>query len=127
MGDPDLLELCNIVPKEVLTLDEGKSYDSEVGQKSQDSFSNWLQCYYVEGMRNLEDGSGRTIWFTGEPGTMAPKGKKGTQIPQSGEETKAESIKIEVKLEPEAQEEKSTGKRWASSKSTNSVKTEKTP
>ena len=113
---PDILELCNIIPKEVLSLDTGKIYDLDNSQKSQDTFSSWLQCYYVDGMKNLEDGNGRTMWFTGEPGSMAPKvkkvkgrkGKKGTQIPQSGKDDKAEvkeeigeasDVKVEVKEE----------------------------
>ena len=101
----DLLELCNKVPKEVLDLDSGKAYSVDDSQKSQDSFSSWLQCYYVDGMLNLEDGNKRTIWFSGEPGSMAPKvkkvkgrkGKKGSQIPQSGEEEKPSFLKPEVK------------------------------
>lgn len=107
---PDLLELCNIVPKEVLNLDAGKSYGpGEESQKSQDTFSAWLQCYYVDGMKNLEDGNKRTMWFMGEAGSLAPKlkkvkgrnGKKGSQIPQSGKVVPKElDIKEEVKEEP---------------------------
>ena len=110
----DILELCSKVPKEVLELDSGKEYSNEDSQKSQASFTSWLRCYYVEGMRNLEDGNKRTIWFSGEPGSMAPKikkvkgrkGKKGSQIPQSGEEIKAIKIEIKTEIKEEVKEHK---------------------
>ena len=38
-------------------------------------FQEWLQCYYQPGMKNLVDHQGRTVWFAGNPGPMAPKGK----------------------------------------------------
>jgi len=89
--EPDLLELCNIVPKEVLNLDKGKNYDPDT-EGSEASFTAWLQCYYVPGMKNLKDNKGRTIWFHGEPGPMAPKNAKevgrkggtGSKVPKSG-------------------------------------------
>lgn len=67
-------------------------------------FQAWLQCYYVDGMKTLRDHNGRTMWFKvswafifnifasmfsltnclglfqGDPGPMAPKGKKNTSI-----------------------------------------------
>lgn len=86
---PDILLLCNIVMLEVLKLDKGKNYDP---QESDQSFSSWLQCYYVEGMKNLQDSKGRTIWFTGDPGPLVPKnarvvgrhGKTASKFPKSG-------------------------------------------
>jgi len=112
---PDLLELCNIVPKEVLNLDKGKNYDPET-EGSEGSFTAWLQCYYVQGMRNLKDNKGRTIWFHGEPGPMAPKNGKevgrkggtGSKVPKSGsdnvkikdENDSKENQEILVKKEP---------------------------
>lgn len=39
------------------------------------AFKNWLQCYGVPGMSSLRDHNGRTIWFQGEPGPMAPRGE----------------------------------------------------
>ncbi|XP_074773845.1 endonuclease 8-like 1 isoform X3 [Athene noctua] len=39
------------------------------------AFKNWLQCYLVPGMSTLRDRSGRTVWFQGDPGPMAPKGQ----------------------------------------------------
>ncbi|KFR15936.1 Endonuclease 8-like 1, partial [Opisthocomus hoazin] len=71
---PDLLELCHTVPmegqqgdgdrKELLDPEQPDNYAA---------FKNWLQCYLVPGMSSLRDRSGRTIWFQGDPGPMAPK------------------------------------------------------
>ena len=120
---PDILQLCNLVPTEVLSLDKGKNYfhDPEFDE-SDKSFSSWLQCYYVEGMNNLQDGNGRTMWFEGDPGPMVPKNAKvvgrkggtGSKVPQSGANVKVEvkenkkvvkgtkskeEIKVEIKVE----------------------------
>ncbi|XP_078541227.1 endonuclease 8-like 1 isoform X2 [Lissotriton helveticus] len=72
--NPDLLELCHLVPMEVMNL-TGKGYGP---QHSDDysAFAKWLRCYYVAGMKSLRDSNGRTIWFQGDPGPMAPKEKK---------------------------------------------------
>ena len=127
--NPDILDLCHSVPKEVLTLDKGKNYDPDAEQ-SDKTFSSWLQCYYVEGMNNLQDGNGRTMWFEGEPGPMVPKNAKvvgrkggtGSKVPKSGSNTDREngskkktavktrrnsSSKDVVKEEPVAKEEPS--------------------
>ncbi|XP_039349284.1 endonuclease 8-like 1 isoform X2 [Mauremys reevesii] len=72
--NPDLLELCHAVPMEVIHMG-GKGYGSEPSDDAA-AFEEWLQCYCVPGMRSLRDGNGRTIWFQGEPGPMAPKGEK---------------------------------------------------
>ncbi|KAM8804641.1 endonuclease 8-like 1 [Eudromia elegans] len=83
--NPDLLELCHTVPMEVVELG-GKAYDPEhLGDDT--AFRNWLQCYSVPGMNSLRDGKGRTIWFQGEPGPMAPKGGK---TPRKRAQRKAE-------------------------------------
>ena len=87
--DQDIILLCHVVSLEVLTLDKGKNYDP---QGSDQSFSSWLQCYSVEGMKHISDHHGRTMWFAGEPGPMVPKnarvvGRKGGaryKIPKSG-------------------------------------------
>eukprot|EP00090_Calanus_glacialis_P009143 TRINITY_DN17510_c0_g1_i2.p1 TRINITY_DN17510_c0_g1~~TRINITY_DN17510_c0_g1_i2.p1 ORF type:complete len:396 (-),score=126.42 TRINITY_DN17510_c0_g1_i2:112-1299(-) len=112
---PDILELCNIVATEVLSLDKGKNYDPD-SEGSEGSFSAWLRCYYVKGMNNLRDGNGRTIWFAGEPGPMAPinakvvgrNGGTGSKVPKSGSssdkvktEPKEKKPHIKVKDEPE--------------------------
>ncbi|TKS73488.1 Endonuclease 8-like 1 [Collichthys lucidus] len=67
----DLLRLCHTVPLEVVNLG-GKGYDPEKADYSE--FEAWLQCYYVDGMKSIRDHNGRTMWFKGDPGPMAPKG-----------------------------------------------------
>ncbi|KAJ8344490.1 hypothetical protein SKAU_G00318190 [Synaphobranchus kaupii] len=70
---PDLLSLCHTVPLEVVKLG-GKGYDPEKADYS--DFEAWLQCYYVDGMKSIRDHNGRTIWFKGDPGPLAPKDSK---------------------------------------------------
>ncbi|XP_032380122.1 endonuclease 8-like 1 isoform X2 [Etheostoma spectabile] len=69
----DLLRLCHTVPLEVVNLG-GKGYDPQKTDYS--DFKAWLQCYYVDGMKSIGDHNGRTMWFKGDPGPMAPKGSK---------------------------------------------------
>ncbi|NWI02866.1 NEIL1 Endonuclease, partial [Tichodroma muraria] len=69
--NPDLLELCHTVPKEVIM---AELLDPEHSDNYA-AFKDWLQCYLVPGMSSLRDRNGRTIWFQGEPGPMAPKGE----------------------------------------------------
>lgn len=69
----DLLRLCHTVPLEVVSLG-GKGYDPEKVDYS--AFQAWLQCYYVDGMKSVRDHNGRTMWFKGDPGPMAPKESK---------------------------------------------------
>ncbi|NXE85152.1 NEIL1 Endonuclease, partial [Cochlearius cochlearius] len=80
--NPDLLELCHTVPMEVIATE--KNFFDPDHSDNYAAFKNWLQCYLVPGMNSLRDHSGRTIWFQGEPGPMAPKGqtsrKKRTQV-----------------------------------------------
>ncbi|XP_003463658.1 endonuclease 8-like 1 isoform X2 [Cavia porcellus] len=75
LQNPDLLELCHLVPKEVVQLG-GKGYGPEQGEEDFAAFRAWLQCYNVPGMSSLRDHNGRTIWFQGDPGPLAPKGSK---------------------------------------------------
>ncbi|XP_023998583.1 endonuclease 8-like 1 isoform X1 [Salvelinus sp. IW2-2015] len=70
---PDLLRLCHTVPLEVIKLG-GKGYDPE--KMDYTDFKAWLQCYYVKGMKSVRDHNGRTMWFKGDPGSMAPKDAK---------------------------------------------------
>ncbi|XP_075288405.1 endonuclease 8-like 1 isoform X2 [Opisthocomus hoazin] len=70
---PDLLELCHTVPMEVIVA--GKELLDPEQPDNYAAFKNWLQCYLVPGMSSLRDRSGRTIWFQGDPGPMAPKGQ----------------------------------------------------
>lgn len=73
--NPDLLELCHSVPKEVVALG-GKGYGQELGEDDFAPFRAWLRCYGVSGMSFLRDRHRRTIWFQGDPGPLAPKGGK---------------------------------------------------
>ncbi|XP_045864059.1 endonuclease 8-like 1 isoform X4 [Meles meles] len=72
LQNPDLLELCHSVPKEVVQLG-GKGYGPEHGEEDFAAFRAWLQCYGMPGMSSLRDRRGRTIWFQGDPGPLAPK------------------------------------------------------
>ncbi|XP_045388486.1 endonuclease 8-like 1 isoform X3 [Lemur catta] len=78
LQNPDLLELCHSVPKEVVQLG-GKGYGPESGEEDFAAFRAWLRCYGVPGMSSLQDRQGRTIWFQGDPGPLAPKGRKSRQ------------------------------------------------
>lgn len=93
LQNPDLLELCHLVPKEVVQLG-GKGYGPERGEEDFAAFRAWLQCYGVPGMSSLRDRHGRTIWFQGDPGPLAPKGgrsrKKKSQETQLGTEDRKE-------------------------------------
>ncbi|EQB78106.1 nei endonuclease VIII-like protein [Camelus ferus] len=73
LQNPDLLELCHSVPKEVVQLG-GKGYGPESGEEDFAAFRAWLRCYGMPGMSSLRDRNGRTIWFQGDPGPLAPKG-----------------------------------------------------
>ncbi|XP_036902891.1 endonuclease 8-like 1 isoform X2 [Sturnira hondurensis] len=64
LQNPDLLELCHSVPKEVVQLG-GKGYGQESGEDDFAAFRAWLQCYGMAGMNSLRDRHGRTIWFQG--------------------------------------------------------------
>ncbi|XP_056596369.1 endonuclease 8-like 1 [Triplophysa dalaica] len=69
---PDLLSLCHTLPLEVVKLG-GKGYDPQTSDYSK--IIAWMQCYGVDGMKSIRDRNGRTMWFKGDPGPMAPKGK----------------------------------------------------
>ncbi|XP_072881107.1 endonuclease 8-like 1 [Hemitrygon akajei] len=74
LENPDILELCHLLPLEVINLG-GEGYNSSRTSESS-TFSAWLRCYEVVGMQTLRDGNSRTIWFQGNPGPLAPKGSK---------------------------------------------------
>ncbi len=59
---------------------EGYFYDSTKDESTFSSFFRWLQCYYKSGMHNLVDHNGRTIWFSGPAGPLAPKGKNHSSL-----------------------------------------------
>ncbi|XP_040198801.1 endonuclease 8-like 1 isoform X2 [Rana temporaria] len=90
--NPDLLQLCNSVPLEVLDLG-GKGYDPE-NAVDYTAFGTWLQCYFVSGMKTLKDSNGRTIWFQGDPGPLAPKGNKVKKSRKSSA-VKPKPVKVE--------------------------------
>lgn len=71
--NPDLLELCHTVPMEVVAAEKNLLDPDHADNHT--AFKNWLQCYGVPGMSSLRDHNGRTIWFQGEPGPMAPRGQ----------------------------------------------------
>jgi len=100
---PDIIELCNVVPKEVINL-PGKGYDPSGNQSDYSAFYDWLQCYYNPEMRNMVDHDGRTMWFKGEAGPMAPKDAKSRGIRKSRkrkpQKDKKEIDDVKVKTEP---------------------------
>ncbi|XP_039193510.1 endonuclease 8-like 1 isoform X2 [Crotalus tigris] len=73
--NPDLLEVCHLLPMEVVNLGSGKGYDP-TNREDFAVFEEWLHCYSLPGMKYLRDANGRTIWFQGDPGPLAPKGGK---------------------------------------------------
>jgi len=116
---PDLLQLCNQLMREVLDLPDYLNDDlSHEGssRKGDDEdtyapFSAWLQCYSKEGMKNLRDNNGRTIWFQGPAGSLAPKGDKVKQVAMKKKYKVAKSgsdkhdVKEEVKEENDVKKE----------------------
>ncbi|XP_073508971.1 endonuclease 8-like 1 [Phyllobates terribilis] len=92
--NPDLLQLCNLVPMEVIELG-GKGYEPGYKREDYSALMKWMQCYYVPGMKSLKDHNGRMIWFQGEPGPLAPKGKKTRQQSKSVA-VKGKPIKVET-------------------------------
>ncbi|NXR26666.1 NEIL1 Endonuclease, partial [Cinclus mexicanus] len=95
--NPDLLELCHTVPKEVIM---AELLDPEHSDNYA-AFKDWLQCYLVPGMSSLRDRSGRTIWFQGEPGPMAPKGEP-RKTPRKSPQVKADPEAPSPKVTPRA-------------------------
>ncbi|NXM86042.1 NEIL1 Endonuclease, partial [Oenanthe oenanthe] len=100
--NPDLLELCHTVPKEVIT---AELLDPE-HTDNYAAFKDWLQCYLVPGMSSLRDRNGRTIWFqvgAGEPPNHSPK-QGDTSLPRKTPRKKSP----QVKADPEAPRPKVT-------------------
>ncbi|NWV08489.1 NEIL1 Endonuclease, partial [Ptilonorhynchus violaceus] len=98
--NPDLLELCHSVPMEVITA-EKQLFDPQ-HPDNYAAFKNWLRCYLVPGMSSLRDRGGRTIWFQGEPGPMAPKGQTPRKTPRKK--------RPQLKADPEAPTPKVTSR-----------------
>ena len=110
----DLLQLCNQLMREVLDLPDYLNDDlSQEGssRKGDDEdtyapFSAWLRCYSQEGMKNLRDGNGRTIWFQGPAGSLAPKGDKVKQVAMKKKYKVAKSGSDKHDVKEEVKEEK---------------------
>lgn len=100
---PDILQLCHLLPSEVINLTGGVGYDPEAGGKDYDAFSNWLRCYYNPDMTNAVDHNSRTIWFKGAPGPMVPKDNK-----TRGRKTKTNLDKKKKKIDVKKEEENET-------------------
>ncbi|XP_069758814.1 endonuclease 8-like 1 isoform X2 [Narcine bancroftii] len=100
LDNPDILELCHLLPMEVINLG-GEGYKS--GRPDLPSaFTAWLRCYDVAGMQMLRDGNGRTIWFQGLPGPMAPKGSKGLKAKSRSKKQADEEENRSLKPEGQA-------------------------
>lgn len=69
----NLLELCRDIPIEVIQI--GNSYYAPDTDTEFSEFEKWLQCYQ-KAPNNLVDSAGRTVWFFGHPGSLAPKNGK---------------------------------------------------
>ncbi|XP_077372950.1 endonuclease 8-like 1 isoform X2 [Festucalex cinctus] len=124
----DLLRLCHTVPMEVVHLG-GKGYDPEKADYSE--FEAWLQCYYVDGMKSIRDHNGRTIWFKGDPGPMAPKDSKSPKAKKrtkkdeehdytskkkgGGTQSESAGMKKEIKVAKTKKNEQATPPRTAKS------------
>lgn len=89
---PDFLELCNLVPKEVINL----PYEPSGNYSDYSAFNEWRQCYYIPEMRNIVDHDGRTIWFKGEAGPLVPKDAKSRGMHALSRKRKTETVKKEI-------------------------------
>lgn len=84
---PDVLELCNLVPLEVVGL--GTTLHQPENNFKKTKFFQWLQCFYQPDMKTIPDHNKRTMWYHGDPGPLIPKeGKSGDGKKRSGGYTK---------------------------------------
>ncbi|XP_063170286.1 endonuclease 8-like 1 [Candoia aspera] len=96
--NPDLLELCHMLPMEAVNLGGGKGYDP-TNREDAAVFEEWLRCYSAPGMKSMRDANGRTIWFQGDPGPMTPKGGKSQKKKvKVNSNTAAQSSKVTKQL-----------------------------
>ncbi|XP_062600952.1 endonuclease 8-like 1 [Saccostrea cucullata] len=105
---PDILQLCHILPQEVINLG-GTGYDPEGRDPDYSKFSEWLQCYYKEGMENMADHNKRTIWFHGNPGPLVPNEIKVRQLKRSSKVAKSNAKKMKKDIESEKSGEENGG------------------
>uniref|UniRef100_A0A3B5MEL9 Endonuclease 8-like 1 n=1 Tax=Xiphophorus couchianus TaxID=32473 RepID=A0A3B5MEL9_9TELE len=104
----DVLRLSHTVPLEVVNLG-GKGYDPEKMDYS--AFEAWLRCYYVDGMKSVRDHNGRTMWFKGDPGPMAPKVvSKRRKAEKTQEETQQSETKSTARRKKSNSVEPAAGK-----------------
>ena len=73
-------------------------YDVDHDPENEKIFTDWLQCYSKDGMQNLVDKNGRTIWFHGMPGKLKPKNAKsrGSKLTNRAKVTKDSEIKNNI-------------------------------
>ncbi|XP_061917124.1 endonuclease 8-like 1 isoform X2 [Entelurus aequoreus] len=116
----DLLRLCHTVPLEVVNLG-GKGYDPQKADYS--DFEAWLQCYYVDGMKSVRDHNGRTMWFQGDPGPLAPKDSKSPKA-KKRKDTDVDHDYTHTKKVSRKQNSDSTVKKKAGKKPTKAAKEE---
>ncbi|XP_045216475.2 endonuclease 8-like 1 [Mercenaria mercenaria] len=103
---PDILQLCHLLPQEVVTL-ESSWYDGKDRSDESNSFNAWLQCYYQDGMKNIADHNKRTIWYSGPLGPLAPKEGK----VRARKTTKSKKKSAESKEDKDQANKKKTTKR----------------
>lgn len=103
--NPDVLQLCHLLANQVINLG-GTGYDPENRDPDYSKFTEWLQCYYKPGMSNIADHNGRTMWYSGKLGPMAPKDKKERNVKRRKKknEDKGETKKMKVESEGDAME-----------------------
>ncbi|XP_065194971.1 endonuclease 8-like 1 [Sycon ciliatum] len=111
--------------KEVLNLRNGAGYDPDGTEEKYSEFLGWLQCYTRAGSSNCRDHNGRTVWYQGPLGKLAPKTLKTV-----GKARLTKPPARDVKLDPDADgggESKKSSVRPATAKAKKSVagKTEK--
>merc|ERR1739838_208399 len=90
--------------KEVVGLGFDGGYFSETRDKWESGFGQWLRCYFKPGMSNIKDHNGRTMWFQGEAGPMAPAGAKrnvGAKTKKDADDVKSAKRVKKEKVEKE--------------------------
>ncbi|KAK3558892.1 hypothetical protein QTP86_032163, partial [Hemibagrus guttatus] len=120
----DLLSLCHTVPLEVVNLG-GKGYDPQ--KRDYTELISWMQCYSIDGMNSLRDHNGRTIWFKGVPGPMAPKASKSSKAKRKIKKDDNTDTKKEKLVKTEAgagKRVKDVAKKQSGARRQNASKTE---
>ena len=95
----DILQLCHSAPLEVIQLGKYISIYKTEEEMKDSPFTRWLQCYLNPLMRNMVDHNGRTIWFSGEAGPLAPKGEKARHSGSKVKTKKAKSVVVKKEAE----------------------------